>query len=225
MAALACKWVNRISADLYAIKPDLHIQFGLHATSIVDDYTDLAALDPRVTITWEDVGAMPFSYEPVTDLGPLGFTKPESLLDSEGSIEYSKRLVSFRANRHFAMVPKGYTALRWDTEFEHHGPIILGERDEAWIEKRRAERKPRWDRVNTLWLRNFPHAARFYREILDCAPERMTVTALVEDGLLECAIEPAVALFAETVWNPRRDDADLLRRAMCPYFTGRSPRA
>ena len=47
VAALACKWVNRISADLYAIKPDLHIQFGLHATSIVDDYTDLAALDPR----------------------------------------------------------------------------------------------------------------------------------------------------------------------------------
>lgn len=36
------------------------------------------------------------------------------------------------------------------------------------------------------------------------------MTALVEDGLLEEAIQPSVALFAETVWNQRREAEDIL---------------
>jgi hypothetical protein len=36
--------------------PDLDIQFGLHATSILDNYTCLEELDSRITITWEDAG-------------------------------------------------------------------------------------------------------------------------------------------------------------------------
>ena len=45
----------------------------------------------------------------------------------------------------------------------------------------------------------------------------LTVTALVEDGVFEQAIQPSVALFAETVWNPHRDEAEILQLALSPY--------
>ena len=54
--------------------------------------------------------------------------------------------------------------------------------------------------------------------ILACRPARMTVTGLVEDGLFEETIQPSVAFFAETILNPRRSDAEILKLAMSPYY-------
>jgi hypothetical protein len=213
IAALASKWVNDIASGLYEIDPDLYIQFGLHATSIVDNYTEFKSLDPRVTITWEDAGAVPYSYDPVTDIRTLGFTQPESMFTVDQTIEYSKKLVDFRENTEFAIVPKGYNALRWDTDFEHHDAFIIGERDQEWIQRRKHERQPRWDSIDALWLQNNTHAARFYREILNCSPSKCTITALVEDGMFEEYIPLSVSLFAETVWNPTRPDEELIKRA------------
>jgi len=41
---------------------------------------------------------------------------------------------------------------------------------------------------------------------------------LIEDGLFEESIQPSVALFAETIWNPRRSDREILQQAMSPYY-------
>lgn len=218
IASLACEWVNHIAGALFDLDPDLSIQFGLHAMSVADDVQAFQSLDPRITITWEDAGAIPYSYEPVADLRPLGETKPESLLTPEGKMAFSRSLVGLNGNGGFAMVPKGYTKLRWETEFEHHGPFVLGERDADWIRRRAANRRERWDHANALWIANNPLAAEFYREILDLKPETVTLTALVEDGLLEEHIELSVALFAETAWNPYREDTEILRRALSPFY-------
>jgi hypothetical protein len=37
--------------------------------------------------------------------------------------------------------------------------------------------------------------------------------------MFEARIQPSVSLFAETLWNPRQSDAELLSRAMRPYVT------
>ncbi|MCL6629643.1 MAG: hypothetical protein K6U00_08605 [Armatimonadetes bacterium] len=222
IASLACQWVNEISAALYEIEPDLSIQFGLHATSILENYTDLAPLDPRITIVWEDAGVLPYAYHPVVEFEQTEGSNAQGLTSFQETVDYSKRLVSFRQNRDFAMVPKGWMNLRWTTEFENHGPFILGERDAGWIRKRLQERQPLWDQVNTLWLRNYPYAARFYREILNCKPTSMTVTGLIEDGLLEEAIQISVAIFGETIWNPYRDDSEILELAFSPYYRART---
>jgi hypothetical protein len=55
--------VNETGRALLAITPDLRIQFGLHATSIVGNYPDLEELDPRISIIWEDAGVMPYDYQ------------------------------------------------------------------------------------------------------------------------------------------------------------------
>lgn len=211
-AAWACDWVNAIARPLMDEFPGLPIRFGLHATSIEQDYGDLSGLDPRVMIDWEDAGVIPYSYDPVTDLKQTGqhlgrFVSPEETLD------YSRKLARLRPGCPFSMVPKGWTCLGWREEFEHHGPFILGERDPVWIRRRLESRKARWDDVNARWEKLFPLAARFYREMLKENAEGMSVTGLVEDGVFEARIPLSVALFAETLWDPTRPDAELLAAA------------
>jgi len=208
MAAIARDFVNYVAEGLYEIKPDLHIQFGLHATSIREHYTDFEALDPRVTITWEDAGMLPFSYYPT--LGAEG--------EYEATLEYGKQLAQFRRDSGFAMVPKGWICLRWGREFEFHGPFILGERAPRGIHERLLDRSGYWEGQNQQWYRLFPYAARFYREMLEEKPKSTLVTGLVEDGLFEANIQPSVSLFAETLWNPHQSDHEILARAMRPYY-------
>jgi hypothetical protein len=203
VAAWCVDLVNDIAGELYARQPDLSIQFGLHATSIREHFTDLEALDPRMLITWEDAGALPFSYSP----NPEGY---------EETLDYAKRLAAFRPGTPFALVPKGWTCLRWDDEFAKHGPFLLGEREPDYLRERLYARQHEWDAVNQAWLRLFPLAARFYRETAAVNPN-MLVTGLVEDGLFEARIQPSVALLGEMLWNPHQADDALLARAFRPY--------
>ena len=212
VASWCCELINPIARELWKLRPDLPIQFGLHATSIAERFRDLDALDPRLTITWEDAGALPFSVNPKPE--GHGAALPHGY---ESTLAYAKRLAQWRPGSRFAMVPKGWMMLRWGVEFEHHGPFICGERSPAAISERLAARQGEWDWNNQLWLRHYPLAARFYRELLACAPQGLLATALVEDALFEERIQSSVALFAETLWNPFQSDADILVRTMRPY--------
>jgi len=222
-AAGACALVNDIARALLEDEPGLSIQFGLHATSIQENYVDLAPLDPRVTIVWEDAGQVPYSYSPVLVDPRVASVGRHRYLTVEETVEYSKKLAVFRPGTGFAMVPKGWTNLDWPNEFEHHGPFILGRRDPAFIQRRLRDRQPLWDRVNAAWVNMCPIAVRFYREILGCRPQRFTATGLVEDGLFEARIQPSVALFAETLWNPWREPGDLLQRSINPFYRRNHP--
>lgn len=221
LASLVCVLVNEISRALLRLDPRLVIQFGLHASSIQDDHGDLAALDPRVTIVWENAGGLPYSYIPDAHIRtphPAQKRMIERLPTPEKTLAYSRKLAAIRPGSEFALVPKGWLQLRWAEDFEHHGPFLLGERDHEYIRSRLAERQPRWDALNAKWLRSYPQAARFYRAMLDCRPERLTVTGLIEDGMLEEKIQSSVAIFAQTLWNPRRPDSELLHQASTPYY-------
>jgi hypothetical protein len=207
-AQAACMLVNDTSSELLTLNPNLQIFFGLHATSIKENYRDLITLDPRVSIIWEDAGGIPYSYEPEVD--------PD--VPFEKTLDYSRRIATFRPGTRFGLVAKGWTTLRWEDEFEHHGVFILGEQDQVSIQQRLSERHSQWNRVNALWMKNFHFASRFYREINSLAPAGMIVTGLVEDGGFEEVIQPSVALFAESVWNPNQPDEALVQAALNPYY-------
>jgi hypothetical protein len=212
VARLARNLANDVGRALLERHPDLRIQFGLHATSILDHCGELEELDPRISIVWEDAGVIPWSYVPVNELPdtPLGTV--------DATVAYGRRLAALRGRAEFAMVAKGFTALRWDTEFEHHGPFLLGERDPTWNRRRLAERRPIWDRADGLWMTNWPHASRFFRETLAECPRSTDVRALVEDGLLEERIAPSIALFANLLWDPLADGRDLPALAHSPWY-------
>lgn len=217
-AALVCDWVNDVARDILHDSPGLQIQFGLHATSIQEDYTDLSDLDPRIIITWEDAGVMPYSYDPLPYQSSYLPTRPERLNTLDATIEYSKRLATFRKDSGFAMVPKGLVNLSWEKEFEHHGPFILGERNPAFIKKRLMEAQPRWDYVNSHWLEHYPSVTRFFREVLSVSPDNFTATVLIEDGMFEEKIQPSAALVSEILWNPYRDERQLLQLALNSHY-------
>ena len=216
IAVLARDWVNDIAGAVLNRYPEMKIEWGLHASSILDNYKDLESLDPRVTIVWEDAGVIPYSYDPVTAGSADDF--PAMLNNPTATREYSKKIATFRDHSEFAMVAKGWIQMRWRTESEHHGPYIMGERAASFIRNRSRERQPRWDFVNNLWLQNYPEALRFYQEVRDCTSSKMTVLALIEDGLFEEKIQLSTTLFAEMIWNPRRSSKDVLEQATNPYY-------
>jgi hypothetical protein len=219
-AALVCEWVNEIAGKLLERHPGLRIEFGVHATSIIDNYLDFQSLDARIPIVWEDAGAMPFGQSTSTGGSFPRVTLPEgrgpsSLSTVEGTTDYSKKLATFRRDNHeFAMIAKGFSLLRWNSEFEHHGPFILGERHPDFVQERLRERQPRLDYSNTRWAKEYRHAVRFFREVRGACTGPMTVVGLVEDGLFEQKIQVSVALLGEILWNPMRDESDFLPRAI-----------
>ena len=214
MAALAKDLVNETAGELLSKYPGLLIQFGLHATSIGDRYEDLSGLDSRVTIVWEDAGDIPFSYN-LASTKNVSYKKPETWVDSsEKTLEYSKRIAGLRGGKdEFAIVAKGWTCLDWDAEFENHESFILGERDAFFIRQRLDVKRRHWDKVNALWLTHYKTAIAYYREMIKCHQGQLTVCALVEDGLFEAEIQPSVAIFAGTVWDPVRPEEETLQDA------------
>jgi hypothetical protein len=202
--------VNATAAKLLAEFPELSIQCGLHATSIGDHFEDLADLDFRVTIVWEDCcGQVPYSYYPAQQV--------EVTADFETMLAYSRKLATLRPSTEFALVPKGWSCIRWQADFENHGSFILGEQSVLRSREHLVLRQNEWDRINAHWYENYPLAALFYREVL-AVNAGITISALVEDGAFEEAIQPSVALLAETLWNPFQRDAEILCRAMRPWY-------
>jgi hypothetical protein len=218
VASLACTLVNETAGALLKEYPGLHIQFGLHATSILEHCTDLGRLDPRVAIVWEDAGVIPYSYSPVPDTTTEGENFATSLETPGKTLEYSRKIAALRPGTPFGFVPKGWMTLDWRNEFEHHGPFLLGERSPEFIRERLAKRQPRWDRVNALWQQHFRHAVTFYREMLAVNPKGMIATGLVEDGLFEERIQPSVALLGEMLWDPTREPERILASAGSAFY-------
>ncbi len=205
IASIACKMVNEITEEILAITPGIQIQFGLHATSIVEKYVDLADLHPEVTITWEDAGAIPFSYNPVGKEKIGAFGLPVGHDTFEATLEYSKKLATFRENAIFAIVPKGWIC----TGGGRHKDFVMGVQGKRasrrWLEKRQADLTEK----NEVWERNFHYAKRFYSEIIDLKPKSIIATALIESGMFETFIQPSYALFAEMLWNPKQYEENL----------------
>jgi len=209
-ATWAARLMNETAAALWAEFGDVPIQLGLHATSIREHYGDLSELDRRIEVVWEDCAAqIPYSYYPGQEV-PVTDTP-------EVSLGYSRELAALRPGQAFGIVAKGWTCIRWKDDFENHGPFLLGEQSGQRTRERLLLRQNEWDRINAHWLEHYPSAAWFYREMLKTNPA-LAVYGLVEDGMLEERVQPSVALFAETLWNPRQDDAVLLRRALRPAY-------
>lgn len=213
LAEIVCSMVNEIGSALLIKYPGLHIQFGLHATSIVEDYKYLEKLDKRINIVWEDAGTIPYSYTP-----ELNKSLIKGLESIDATIEYSKKLAAMRGCLEFSSVPKGFCALRWGVEFENHGSFILGERSNAFMQKRLEGRTKHWQKINGLWMANYKNAVKFYREVLKVKPETTIATALVEDGNFENCIQSSIVLFSAILWNPDIDEDILPRLAHSSYF-------
>ena len=212
IAEVVTELVNDIAGELLRRHPNLHIQFGLHATSVRTHLDVIAKTDPRVHIVWEDCGPFPWHYE--TD-------KTENFAES---LEFTEKLVSLRGeNERFGAVLKGQMNLDWHN-FEHFAqPYILGERPAFFLRQRLWKQDRIWKYVQAGWMKNLPLVQKTLACIASTGRETI-VEALVEDGMLEGRISLPTALYAALAWDPSRDPAEVLEETARSPFVGTANR-
>ena len=210
VADLVVRLVNETAGELLSRYPDLHIQFGLHATSVKTKTDIIAKVDPRVYIVWEDCGAFPYSYRS----DDRGLTKYSHRTDLSPSFEetyaLTDALVNLRGEKErFGAVLKGLVCLDWGS-FKHFShPYVMGEYPKEYIKERSALKNPLWKNVTSGWLRN----AELARTIVSLIAKKNAapiLEMLVEDGCFEDKIPLPVAILAEILWNPEREIGALI---------------
>lgn len=197
IAQIVTELVNDIAGALLEKNPDLHIQFGLHATSVKTHLDVIAQTDPRVHIVWEDCGAFPYDY------------RTEQIGDFEQTMALTSQLLTLRGPQEkFGAVLKGMLNLDWFS-FEHFTePYVLGQRTGGYIKARQADKNRIWKIVQAGWLRNGEYARKTVA-LMAKEGNCPVVQALVEDAMFENEIMLPVALFAELLWNPETDLGEL----------------
>lgn len=200
IASLITRWINTVAGKLHRKFPELYIQFGLHATSIRENFGELGALSGDATPVWEDCGSFPYHYDPREGNIPETF-------------EYHKKIIELaEKNGKFGAVFKGFTVLNWKT-FEHYrGRTLIGESDELFRRERLEEKRFYWKFCEPYWINNAPILREFCRAVENAKLSESTVVALVEDGMFEDAVSPSVGLFAELIWNAKTDPQKLIER-------------
>ena len=184
--------VNEISSELFKISPELHIQFGLHATSVKNNLDYIRKVDNRIHIVWEDCGSFPYNYY------------ADDVSDFDDTLKLTQELVHLRgSDERFGAVLKGMPKLDW-TRFEHFTQsYILGERTNTFIHNRLHTKSTLWKKLQSDWLRNAEYARKIIQATAD-GSEEVIIQALIEDSLFENKIMFPAALYAEMLWTPNR---------------------
>ncbi len=204
IAEVVVDWVNHIAGKLLERHPELWLKFGIHATSIEENYPLLAKLDPRVNITWEDAGAFPYSYDANDN---------QSIAET---MQYTANIGGLRGEQEdFGLVIKGGTFLNWFA-FEHQkGVIVLGQASEALIDSlsgQKARPYKQWRHQQAYWMKNLHNLLDTLKVIVEQNPKRIAAEALVEHGLWERYMWFPAALCAESMWNPYESAEEIIRK-------------
>ena len=198
VADMVTELVNCIAGALLEKYPALHIQFGLHATSVKNHLEFLKNVDKRVHIVWEDCGSFPYDYW------------PENVENFEETYAFNNKLLTLRGeDEKFGAVLKGMLKLDW-TRFEHfNDSYVLGERTNTFMEERLMKKNKVWKYIQGDWLNNTEYARKIISQIAEKTDDCI-IEALVEDAMFEKQIAFPVAVFAELLWNPEKSSNEII---------------
>lgn len=134
IAEAVVRLVNETAAEIYKLRPDIHIQFGLHAISVAKHLEYFEEVDPRIEIVWEDCGAFPYHYLP----------KEPTDAEKEETRQFTEKIIRLRQNGRTGIVYKGLMTLDWSHFAHQSGPYILGMNAPAMCEADRTFLTPMW---------------------------------------------------------------------------------
>ena len=176
--------VNDIAGELWQITPDLRLIFGLHASSVRSRLDDIALVDPKVDIYWEDCGSFPFDYS----------TLVRSEEGYEQTLEYVKEILELRGGRGVGLVFKGIMMLDWTKKVGQRGPYVMGENAPEIADHDRRMRAKGWRSLAGRWMMNGGYAHRMIDFI---NKNQLTDTALCIAGTLDGGIYFPMAMYAQ----------------------------
>lgn len=174
VARVVTDMVNEISDELLKIKPGMRIIFGLHATSVVNRLDEIARVDKRVEILWEDCGDFPYDYE----------SRIWNQEKYDASFEFTKKLLELRGGVGVGIVFKGVMMMDWSQFIYQRGPYVLGESAESQCDHDRRIREAAWRRYSAEWMQYGEAAGRMMKFINDneLTPTTMCLAGTFDGG-------------------------------------------
>ncbi len=199
ISRLVVEMVNDIANEIWKITPGQRIIFGLHATSVRKRLDDIALVDERMEILWEDCGAFPFSYS--------SYVKDEE--EYEQTLEFVKELLALRGGKGVGLAFKGVMMLDWTKFINQRGPYIMGENSEKLASHDRGIRANAWRVYSADWVRNGAYAQRMLRFIKE---NKLGEIDMCLAGTFDGGIYLPVAICAQMYRNCDADYGDILKR-------------
>lgn len=155
ISSIVVDMVNDIANRIWEISPDLRIIFGLHATSVRNRLAEIAKVDPRMEIMWEDCGEFPFSYAScVKDMDEYNKT-----------LDFVKEILELRGGRGVGFLFKGVMMLDWTKVVRQSGPYVMGENSEKIAYHDKMIRKKAWKAYASAWMVSGKYALDMVRHI------------------------------------------------------------
>lgn len=201
VARLVVDMVNDIAEELWRITPDLRLIFGLHATSVRNRLEEIARIDRRMEILWEDCGEFPYEYLP--------FVSNEEKYTE--TLKFVKDILALRGGVGVGLVFKGIMMLDWTKTVRQHGPFIMGENSSRIAAHDRSIRANAWREYSADWIMNGDRA----RQMLEFIKEnRLGEVNMCLAGTFDGGIYLPMALCAEMYRNCSVDYQRILQKTM-----------
>lgn len=167
--------VNDTANALWEKYPNLKLQFGLHATSVKNHLDEIAKVDKRIEIVWEDCGTFPYAYAPIV------FSEK----DFEETLEFTKKILTLRGDAPVGLLFKGAMTVDWTMFASQSGRFVLGNNATEIIEHDRRMRPGGWKQFSAEWMQYGQYALRMLRFIKENALSEVSVgTVGVFDGAI-----------------------------------------
>lgn len=199
IAEAVTDFVNRTAKDIYAINPDVHIQFGLHALSVKNHIEFFENVDERIEIIWEDCGTFPYHYRPET----------ANSKDFQATLDFTERIIKQRNFGQVGLVYKGMMTMDW-TKFEHQcGPYVLGRAADELIQDDINMLTPIWKYFQAEWMKSGKYVWDFTRCVNEIGGGNVNLCIA---GALDGGIWFPEALCAELMWNCDEDYQQIIER-------------
>lgn len=201
IASVVTDFVNDTAHKIFEISPDVEIMFGIHYTSVKNHLDEIARVDKRIRIIWEDCGAFPYHYN------------PENIEGFDDTVKFTETALKLRGqDEKCGFIIKGMTTLDWSKFQYHTSAYTIGGADRDFIKARQAEKNSKWETLTKGWIKNLEYARRII-EIISNSKNGVSVFALVEDGMFENEIKLPPALLSEILNCPNRSCEDIISQA------------
>lgn len=191
--------VNDIGNKIWEISPDLRIIFGLHATSVRNRLDEIARVDPRMEIMWEDCGEFPFNYS----------TRVKDVNEYNETVDFVKKILELRGGKGVGFLFKGVMMLDWSKVVRQSGPYVMGENSERIAHHDKMIRAKAWRNYTAAWMNSGKYALDMTQIIKECKLDDVEMGLA---GTLDGGLYLPVALCGEMFYNCDNEFDVMLKR-------------
>ena len=191
--------VNDTAQELWKKYPNLKLQFGLHAISVKNHLDEIAKVDKRIEILWEDCGAFPYDYKSIV-FSEEAFAQ---------TLEFTKRILTLRGNAPVGLLFKGAMTLDWSRFVRQGGEFILGDNAPEIAEHDKRMRQGAWKQFSAEWMQYGSYALRMLQFIKENALGEVNVC---HAGAFDGGIYLPQALCAQMFRVTEGDYGEILKR-------------